>query len=101
MTSTQKSTISQQPELSPVKFEKDLFGRVGYARRISLVPVPVAWLNEAALANVALVGFDGLVTPDVRLHIANLPDSEATLETGQPLSFAPSLRVISESPYKA
>ena len=65
------------------------------------MPVPVAWLNEAALANVALVRFDGLVTPDVRLHIANLPGSEATLATGQHLSFAPSIRVINEGPYKA
>ena len=45
--------------LSSEKFEIDLSGRVGYARRMLLVPVPVAWLNEAALANVALVRFDG------------------------------------------
>ena len=47
-----------------------MFDRVRETRCISLVPVPIAFLDEPALADVALVELASLVTPYMIPHIA-------------------------------
>ena len=62
--------------------------------------VPVALLDEATLADVALETLDGLVTPYVILYIAKLLHAVSTLTTDQHLSFPASFRINNGVPYE-
>ena len=56
-----------------------------------LVPVPIASLYEATLADVALIDSAIIVAPNVISHIAELPGFQTTQATDQnlPLSARP------------
>ena len=78
-----------------------MFDSLRQTRRILLVNVPIAWLDEAAPADIALKGLEVFVTPYVILHIAKLPSAQTALNTDQHLSFAASLWVNNEVPGEA
>ena len=64
-----------------VNSEVEKFDRVRKARGLLLVSIPIAWLDEPALADVTLEVLATKVTPYVISHVAKLPSSDTTLAT--------------------
>ena len=81
-----------------VHFQVDVLDRFVETSSILLVSVPIACLNKATLADVALKGLLSSVEPYVVSNVAELLSSETALPAYQHLSFAASHLVNDDVP---